>query len=100
MRVTLSRCGGFAGILPPPVTIDTATLPGAEARRIAEWVASADFFNLPSSLTAPARQPDRLQYTICVLDDNDRTHTVVCDEEAAPAELLNLVRLVQKAARR
>ena len=100
MRVTLSRCGGFAEILPPPVTIDTATLPEPEARRIEECIDSADFFHLPSSLAAPARQPDRLQYTVCVADDNDRTHTVVCDEEAAPAQLLNLVRLLRKAARK
>ena len=53
MRITLTRSGGFAGILPPPVTLDTAALPRGVARRIEELVASADFFNLPHTLAAP-----------------------------------------------
>ena len=100
MRVTLTRSGGFAGILPPPVTLDTAALPRGVARHIEELVASADFFNLPDTLAAPTRQPDRLQFTVRIVDDDGREHTVTCDEEVASEPFLELVRTVQKATRK
>jgi hypothetical protein len=99
MRVTFSRSGGFAGIRPPAVTLDTAALPRSAASRIEELTASADFFNLPQTLAAPNRQPDRMQFTVCIVRDDGREHTVTCDEEAAPGPFLELVRAVQKAAR-
>ena len=100
MRLTLTRSGGFAGVLPPPVTLDTGALPGPVARRIVELVASADFFNLPHTLAAPVRQPDRFQFTIRIANDDGREYTVTCDEEVASEPLLELVRVVQKATRK
>src|ERR1041385_8788908 len=100
MRVTLSRSGGFAGILPPPITLDTAALPRTVSRRLEELIASVDFFNLPRTLATPTRQADRLQFTVCIAKDEGREHTVTCDEEAAPAAFLELVRAVQKTARK
>ena len=100
MRITLTRSGGFAGILPPPVTLDTAALPRGVARHIEELVASADFFNLPDTLAAPTRQPDRLQFTVRIVKDDGQEHTVTCDEEAASEPFLELVRAVQKATRK
>jgi len=100
MRITLTRSGGFAGILPPPVTFDTATLPGGVARRIEELAASADFFNLPRTLAAPTPQPDRMQFTVRIVNDDGREHTVTCDEEVASEPFLELVRTVQKATRK
>ena len=100
MRITLTRSGGFAGILPPPVTLDTAALPRGVAKRIEELVASAGFFNLPQMLAAPTRQPDRMQFTVRIVNDDGREHTVTCDEEVASEAFLELVRAVQKAARK
>jgi len=100
MRVTLTRSGGFAGILPPPVTLDTAALPRGAAKQIEGLVASAGFFNLPHTLAAPIRQPDRLQFTVRIVNDDGREHTVTCDEEAASEPFLELVRAVQKATRK
>ena len=100
MRFTLSRCGGFAGMMPPPVTLDTAALPRAAAKRIEGLVASSDFFNLPRTLAAPSRQPDRLQFTVSIVRDDGQEHTVTCDEEAAPEPFLELVCAVQKATRK
>lgn len=100
MRLTLTRSGGFAGLLPPPITLDTAALPHAVAKRIEGLMASANFFNLPRTLAAPTRQPDRLQFTVCVVSDDGQEHTVTCDEEMAPESFLELVRTVQKATRK
>ena len=100
MRLTLTRSGGFAGLLPPPVTLDTASLPRATAKRIEGLVTSAGFFNLPHTLAAPTRQPDRLQFTVRIVNDDGREHTVICDEEAASEPFLELVRTVQKEVRK
>jgi hypothetical protein len=100
MHLTLTRSGGFAGILPPPVTVDTDTLPPSTAKRLEELVAMADFSNLPGALTAASRQPDRLQFTLRIAQDDGRDHTVTCDEEVAPGPFLELVRAVQKATRK
>ena len=99
MRLTLTRSGGFAGLLPPPVTIDTATLPRAVAEQIEGLVASADFFSLPHAVTAPIRQPDRLQFTLHIVNEDGQEHTVTGDEEAAAGPFFELVRSVQNAAR-
>ena len=82
------------------MTVDTDTLPRATAKRLEELVALADFFNLPGTLTAACRQPDRLQFTLRIAHDDGRDHTVTCDEEAAPGPFLELVRAVQKATRK
>jgi hypothetical protein len=100
MRVTLSRSGGFAGIVPPPVTLDTAALASGVTRRIAQLVVSTGFFDLPSSLAAPTRQPDRFQFTLRIVNDDGQEHTVTCDEEVAPEPFIELVRAVQQAARK
>jgi hypothetical protein len=100
MRVTLSRSGGFAGVVSPPVTLDTSALPTGIARQIAQLVASAGFFDLPNRLAAPTRQPDRFQFTVRIVNDDDEEHTVTCDEEVAPEPFIELIRAVQKAARK
>jgi len=100
MRITLTRSGGFAGIRLPPLTLDTAALPRAVAGPIEDLVASTDFFTLPGTLTAPTRQPDRFQFRVTISDDSGAQHTVTCDEEAAPERFTELVRAVQKAARK
>ena len=100
MRITLTRSGGFAGLLPPPLTLDIAALPRGGARHIEQLVTSADFFNLPHTVAAPVRQPDRWQFTLRIVSDDGRDHTVTCDEEAASEPFLELVRAVQQATRK
>ena len=100
MQITLTRSGGFAGLLPPPITIDTATLPRAVAKQIEGLAASAGFFSLPRAVAAPTRQPDRLQFTLHIVNDEGQEHTVTGDEEAASEPFLELVRTVQNAARK
>lgn len=99
MRVTLSRSGGFAGIRPPPVIVDTASLPPAQARRVEALVTGANFFELPEVISAPDPQPDRFQYTLSVTDNAGNTHAVTVDEQAAPGPVLDLILLVRGARR-
>ena len=99
MRLTLTRSGGFAGLMRPPVTLDTSTLPVAEGREIESLLDSAQFFKLPSIFGAPA-QPDRFQFTIEVERTDGGKHSVTFDEQAAGHELQEIIRRIQGATRR
>jgi hypothetical protein len=100
MRLKLTRTGGFAGITPPPMEVDTATLAKPEAQRVEALVAGAKFFDLPKKLKAAQAQPDRFQYSLSVSHPDGRTHAIDCDEEAAPPELRELLYAVQKMRRK
>jgi hypothetical protein len=95
MRLKLTRTGGFAGIPSPPVEVDTAKLPPRVARRVESLVAGANFFELPPTLSAGKRQPDRFQYSLQIAREDGREHVITCDEEAAGAELRDLLYAVQ-----
>jgi len=95
MRLKLTRTGGFAGITPPPVEVDTAMLSKKDAQQIEALVAGAKFFELPQTLKAAKPQPDRFQYSLHITDEGGRDHAVTCDEEAAPAELRRLFQAVR-----
>jgi hypothetical protein len=97
MRLTLTRSGGFAGLMRPPVTLDTSTLPLAEARKIESLVESARFFQLPSVRAAPA-QPDRFQFTLTVEQRGGADHSVTFEEQDAGKELQEIIRRIQGAA--
>ena len=97
MRLTLTRSGGFAGLMRPPVTLDTSTLPPAEARKIESLLESAQFFQLPSVGAAPT-QPDRFQFTLTVEQPNGTSHSATFAEQDAGAELKEIIRRIQGAA--
>ena len=59
MRITVSRTGGFAGIRPPPIVLDTATLAGAAKKRVEKLVADCGFFELPAPVSASEKAADR-----------------------------------------
>ena len=100
MRFKLTRTGGFAGITPPPVEVDTATLPQKEAQRLEALVAGANFFDLPETLPAARPQPDRFQYSLKVAHDDGRKHAITCDEAAASEPLRQLLQAVQNLKRK
>jgi hypothetical protein len=88
MRVSLKRSGGFAGVS-MQTTVDTATLPPAEAAQLQNLVAAADFFRLPETI-ASRGQPDRFQYQLAI-EENGRQHTVTVGESAMPGPLNPLI---------
>jgi len=99
MRLTLTRSGGFAGLIRPPVTLDTTKLPAADARKVEALLESARFFQLPSVLPAAA-QPDRFQFTLEVERSDGVKHSVTFSEQAAGDELQEIIRRIQGAPRR
>lgn len=89
MRITFERTGGFAGMRLTKV-FDTATLTTEEANRLRQLLDAADFLNLTPNITSSNSQPDRFQYKL-TLEDDDRQHTVIIGEQAAPANLKPLL---------
>jgi hypothetical protein len=100
MHLKLTRTGGFAGITPPPVEVDTAALSKTDAQRIESLVAGAKFFDLPKTVQAAKSQPDRFQYSLKVTHEDGRQNAITCDEEAASGELRELLHAVQNLKRK
>lgn len=95
--LTLSRCGGVAGIRPPPKVLDTAGLSAASVQRIEELLAAAKFFSLPGEL--PCRSSgDVFQHTLTIEHASGRKHSVTFSEAEASEALRELKRLVRDQA--
>ncbi len=97
MQVSFERSGGFAGI-PMSFSVDAATLSSEESTRLRQLVDTANFFQLPKTISAPA-QPDRFQYAITV-QEGSRKHTVTVGEAGVPDTLKPLLNWLMEAARR
>ncbi len=100
MRLKLTRTGGFAGITPPPVEVDTAALSKKDAQHVESLVAGANFFDLPKTLKAAKPQPDRFQYSLKIAHEDGRNHAITCDEEAVSEPLRQLFQAVQNLKRK
>ena len=100
MHLKLTRTGGFAGISPPPVEVDTASLSKKDGQYLEALVAGAKFFDLPKTFQAAKAQPDRFQYSLRIEHEDGHSHAVICDEEAAPEPLRQLLHAVQHLKRK
>jgi Emfourin len=79
MRLELRVSGGVAGVRRPPVTLDTTTLPPAEA---AEVEALAERVAAQPPPPGPAG-PDRFQYDLRIDDRELRLHEGALTPEAS-----------------
>ena len=87
MRIEVRRQGGYAGVRPPPVVIETGTLDPEQADEL-ERAAAA----LPPS-TPPGHGADLMRYDITV---DERTFTY--NEPDVPAAARRLLRLARGQA--
>jgi hypothetical protein len=99
MKVQLKRSGGVAGLLPPPVTVDSDNLSSEDAKKLQELLSAANFFSLPSKGPTPPRGADRYQYTLTV-DTGDRTHQVQVTEDQLSQNLRSLIDWLPQASAR
>lgn len=96
MLITFERSGGFAGLI-TTTTVDTTTLPAAEANQIRNLVKAANFFQLPATI-ASDNQPDRFQYQLTV-QEGTQQHSVTVGESTMPSTLRPLIDCLMAAAR-
>src|ERR1700758_5456815 len=97
MRIVLERSGGFAGIRQTN-SVSTDQMPAEEARQVANLVAGAGFYELPSEIRSNAPGADRFQYKITVESERG-THMVQVDEAAVPPRLQPLLDWLKSFAR-
>ena len=97
MRISLARSGGFGGIRPPPVIVDTEKLPPAEGAKLEALVQSSGIRALTSAPkpSSPA-QPDRFSYTLTLSDPSGREQKVVLSEQDLTPEQVTLFEAVKK----
>ena len=97
MKVEYVRTGGVAGIR-LTATLDTETLPHAEADRLRRLVAAARLFDQPASRPSPAPETDRFQYRVTV-EEGDRIKKIELDESSVPETLQPLLDYLTDCAR-
>ncbi|HEX7975860.1 MAG TPA: protealysin inhibitor emfourin [Anaerolineales bacterium] len=97
MQIHFERSGGFTGMRLNK-TFNSETLPADEANALQGELASANFFNLPGTIAAPAGGADRFHYRISV-ESGAQQHTVEVDEAAVPETLQPLLQHLTILAR-
>ena len=95
-RIKYERTGGFAGMR---FHADFAPdeLPAEESRPLLDLLDKVNFFALPANMTG-AQHPDQFTYTITV-EAGKQEHTVVVGDSSAPADLQELLQLLDRIAR-
>ena len=97
-RIKYERTGGFAGMR-LSADFQPADLPDEQARPLMELLDEVDFDELPENLIAKPAQPDQFTYRITT-ETPQGEHTVVVDDASAPEEMRELLRLLDRIARK
>ena len=95
MKVSIVRGGGLAGLV-TTTAVEDARLSPEDATELRDKVERAGVFDLPPKLTGRPNQADRFNYALTV-EDEDRRHTVLLDEDALPEGVSDLISWVNNA---
>jgi hypothetical protein len=100
MKIHFERTGGFAGMV-TSFTVDTNSLPSAEADQVLDIVQHANFFNLPP-IQPPAKlgAADYFTYKITVETEEGRQHTVECTDITMQPSIKSLIDFLGKRLKR
>jgi hypothetical protein len=98
-RIKYERSGGFAGMR-LSADFQPSDLPDEQARSLMDLLDEMDFDELPENLTTHPPQPDQFTYKITVETARGREHTVVVGDASAPEEMQELLRLLDRIARK
>lgn len=95
MRVVLQQEGGFAGLVRPPLVVDSAQLAPVQQRELDRLIVECNFFQLPADgPTPPQGAADYVTYTLTV-EREQQIHSIhVADPvtDVALAALISFVR--------
>jgi Emfourin len=92
MKVTIKTSGGFGGfgLSPKPTVVDVDLLVGALKERVRAAFAPARLKTLAKA-AGDLRAADRIVYELEVTAEGGRTERVEVNEDALPAEMLDLI---------
>src|SRR6476619_1250100 len=95
MRVLLQQEGGFAGLIRPPLAVDSAQLASEQQRELDRLMVECDFFHLPADgPTPPQGAADYVTYTLTV-EREQQTHAVRVTDPVTDAALAALIAFVK-----
>ena len=97
-RIKYERTGGFAGMR---ITADFQPddLPDEQARTLMDLLDDLDFDELPEHLTGNSSMPDQFTYKITV-ETKEGEHTVITGDASAPEKMQELVKLLDRIAKK
>ena len=97
-RIKYERTCGFAGMR-IATDFKPSDLPEEQARTLLDLLDNMDFNELPENLTTKSSMPDQFTYTITV-ESKKGQHTVTSGDASAPEKFQELVRLLDRIAKR
>jgi hypothetical protein len=96
MRVFLQQEGGFAGLVRPPLVVDTTQLAPEQQRELDRLIVECNFFQLPSDGPTPAEgAADYVTYTLTV-EREQQTHSIRVTDPVTDAALAALIAFVKR----
>jgi hypothetical protein len=96
MRVALHQEGGFAGLVRPPVVVDSMRLAPEQQRELDRLIVECDFFHLPADgPTPPEGAADYMTYTLTI-EREQQTHSIRVTDTVADAALAALIAFVKR----
>jgi hypothetical protein len=96
MRVLLQQEGGLAGLVRPPLAVDSAQLAPEQQRELDRLMVECDFFHLPSDgPTSPQGAADYVTYTLTV-EREQQIHSIRVTDPVTDAALAALIAFVKR----
>ena len=96
MRVTLQQEGGFAGLVRPPLVVDSTQLAVKQQRELDQLMVECEFFHLSSDgPTPPQGAADYVTYTLTVEQDQ-QSHSLHMTDPVTDAALAALIAFVKR----
>jgi hypothetical protein len=96
MRVVLQQEGGFAGLVRPPLIVDSAQLALEQQRELDQLIVECDFFRLPADGSIPPQgAADYVTYTLTV-EHEQQTYSIRVTDPVTDQALAALIVFVKK----
>jgi len=93
MTITFEKSGGFTGIAMRCV-VNSEQLSDLERSELEGMLKAAEFFDLPTQISAPSGAADVFHFRITVQEEQ-RVHTVDVDQTVIPRPLTPLIKWLQ-----
>lgn len=97
-QIKYERTGGFAGMR-LSADIEPDQLPDEQIQRLLDLLDDMDFDELPEQIMGESSMSDQFTYQITV-KTNKWEHTIVTGDASAPDKLQELLRLLDRIAKR
>ena len=96
MRVVLQQEGGFAGLVRPPLVVDSTQFAPEQQRELDRLIVECNFFHLPADgPTPPEGAADYVTYTLMV-EREQQTHSIRVTDPVTDAALAALIAFVKR----